>query len=528
MLNCNTELCDLDEHINGGNEATATLNAERWLYIPSTLEGFVQTSARPAYIRTAQGEMEHKVLVFHGYQKIQVQERVCCKCGGKMHVHKKGLRKLTDVPRGDFYSMIEVEVVSLRCVECRHVQWQVLPYQMEGARITKNAEEYIRTLLARQEFSNTAIAELTGVCRNTIKLIDFRRLTVLYTTVDENGKPVLNKPTHLVRILAIDEFLLHSGNQFATHIIDHHTGEILWIAHGKKKQVVYDFIEHVGLEWMQHVEALACDMNSDFEEAFLEKCPHMKIVYDHFHIVKNFNEKVIDEVRKDEVDKLKEEGKDAEAKAFKGTKYLLMETAKSRADHDERAKAGETKGTDSQLFNLSSHKMNANHQERYEAIISKNKLLFSADLVKEELAYLYGSFKTANGEIEYNCKDPEEMRKRIENIITICEGTGNPHFRRFAKLLRNHIDGIVAFAELHITSGKMEGINNRIKTLRRISYGISDDEYFFLKIIDMSRSKLATKARAAARREAIKRDGFTKATRKTLVIQAIIPTPNAI
>ena len=37
---------------------------------------------------------------------------------------------------------------------------------------------------------------------------------------------------------------------------------------GKKKQVVYDFIEHVGLEWMSHVEAVACDMNSDFEEAF--------------------------------------------------------------------------------------------------------------------------------------------------------------------------------------------------------------------------------------------------------------------
>ena len=45
-------------------------------------------------------------------------------------------------------------------------------------------------------------------------------------------------------------------------------GHILWIAEGKKKQVVYDFIKHVGLEWMSHVEAVALDMNSDFQEAF--------------------------------------------------------------------------------------------------------------------------------------------------------------------------------------------------------------------------------------------------------------------
>ncbi len=58
---------------------------------------------------------------------------------------------------------------------------------------------------------------------------------------------------------------LHDGYKFATHIIDMETGHILWIAHGKKKQVVYDFIEYVGLKWMSHVKAVARDMNSDFE-----------------------------------------------------------------------------------------------------------------------------------------------------------------------------------------------------------------------------------------------------------------------
>lgn len=97
----------------------------------------------------------------------------------------------------------------------------------------------------------------------------------------------------------IDEFKLHNNYRYATHIIDGETGHILWIGHGKRKQIVYDFIHHVGMEWMEHVEAIACDMNSDFQEAFEEKCEWIQPVFDRFHIVKNFNDKVIGEVRKD-------------------------------------------------------------------------------------------------------------------------------------------------------------------------------------------------------------------------------------
>ncbi|QUC04101.1 transposase [Atopobium sp. oral taxon 416] len=61
-------------------------------------------------------------------------------------------------------------------------------------------------------------------------------------------------------------------------------------------------------EWMSNVETIACDMNADFECAFLKRFLHLDIVYDCFHIVKNFNEKVICKVRKDKQARLKEQG----------------------------------------------------------------------------------------------------------------------------------------------------------------------------------------------------------------------------
>ena len=115
------------------------------------------------------------------------------------------------------------------------------------------------------------------------------------------------------------------------------------------------------------------------------------------------------------------------------------------------------------------------NQERYEALLKSNRLLFTADLVKEMLVDAY----KADSEIH--------MAEKITAIIDTCNATGNSHFLWFAKLLDSHFEGIIAHASLPISSGRMEGINNKIKTLRRQAYGLPDDEYFFLKLIDSSR-----------------------------------------
>ena len=71
------------------------------------------------------------------------------------------------------------------------------------------------------------------------------------------------------------------------------------------------------------------------------------------------------------------------------------------------------------------------------------------------------------------------MLDSISNIIKICKGTGNAHFQWFARLLSNHIEGIITHAIYKVTNGKIKGINQRIKTLRRKCYGRPKDLYFF-------------------------------------------------
>lgn len=162
--------------------------------------------------------------------------------------------------------------------------------------ITNKLYEYIVHEMSQ---GKTIIEEAvaTVVHRNIVKEIDFLNLLSRYTYVNDKGKLSFSKPDVQATILGIDEFKLHYSHKFVMIKVDMNTGYILWVQEGKKKQVVYDFINHVGLDYMSKVKAISADMNSDFAEAFKERCSHLDIVYDHFHIVKNFNDKVISRIR---------------------------------------------------------------------------------------------------------------------------------------------------------------------------------------------------------------------------------------
>ena len=79
------------------------------------------------------------------------------------------------------------------------------------------------------------------------------------------------------------------------------------------------------------------------------------------------------------------------------------------------------------------------------------------------------------------------MANGISGIMDICKASKNKHLRWFKRLLDNHFEGIIAHATYDISAGKIERINNKIKTVRRQGYGYSGDDYFFFKLFDASR-----------------------------------------
>ena len=395
-----------------------------------------------------------------------------CSCGQRMHINSHPDIYIRHLSIGGNLSGLLFPHNQLRCPKCGKTKSQFISFKADGHLITEALHQYVRDLLAAGTYTNKQVAEITGLDKNVIKAIDKKRLQELYTT---DGGKKLKKPEKQAKYLGIDEFKLHNGRRYATHIIDLETGHVLWIQNGKKKQVVYDFIEHVGMEWMDGVEAVACDMNSDFQEAFEEMCPWIQPVFDYFHIIKNFNDKVVSEVRKDEQRRLYEEGNIDAARALKKTRYILMSNRSTLQKKDEDAASDRVIHKGSPLFKTEDIKRKSGYEATYDELLKENKLLFTLDLIKEKLSSAY------------SLVDEAQMAEAVIDIIDICSATGNKHLLWFGKLLDSHFEGIIAHATYKISAGKIEGINQKIKTLRRHGYGYPDDEYFFLKIMDMSR-----------------------------------------
>ena len=89
---------------------------------------------------------------------------------------------------------------------------------------------------------------------------------------------------------------------------------------------------------MDNVEAVACDMNSVYQDVFEDCCPHIQVVFYYFCIRKNYNDKVVAEVRKDEQRRLYSEGRKEEARMLKNTKYILTSNRQTLRKKDDKAK----------------------------------------------------------------------------------------------------------------------------------------------------------------------------------------------
>lgn len=436
-----------------------------FLQIPSCLYGFTNVSTSSCTTKSGRN-----AFLFEGTLDAYEESLTCDNCGSRMHINNHPSITLRHLPFGSTLTSVRFPRNQYFCPVCHSTKMQFISFKASGHRITEELYQYTRDLLALGIYTNKEVAELTGLGKNTVKDIDKQRLQELYTIDDK-----LIKPEKPAKYLGIDEFKLHNGYRYATHIIDMETGHILWVAGGKKKQVVYDFIEHVGLKWMDGVEAVACDMNSDFQEAFEEKCPHIQPVFDYFHIVKNFNDKVVSEVRKDEQRRLTEEGDIEAAKSLKKTRYILTSSRDTLKKKDDDAAKERVIHKGSELFKTEDIMRKTGYEECYDSLISQNKLLFTLDLIKEKL------------KLAYSRDDECLMAEDIIAIMDMCKATNNPHLLWFERLLDSHFEGIIAHATYKISAGKIEGINNKIKTLRRQAYGYPDDEYFFLKLFDMSR-----------------------------------------
>lgn len=250
-----------------------------------------------------------------------------------------------------------------------------------------------------------------------------------------------------VEYIAIDEFSIRKGHTYMTVVMDLVTKRVIYVGQGRSAEVLTPLFERLKKENIK-LKAIAMDMWPAYIQAVTSYFPDVPIVFDRFHIEKNLNQ-VLSDVRRgifrDEVDLNKR-------KLIKGTRWLLLKDSQNLAEEK-------------------------NEKQKLELALSINKPLAMAYYLKEELRLLW------------KLNTVEKAKTFLGKWAAKAIASGIKGLIKFAHSLLSHRSGIFNWFENRISTGPLEGTNNKIKVLKRKAYGYRDNDYFILKIYNLHAKK---------------------------------------
>ena len=362
----------------------------------------------------------------------------CAQCKHR-HVIRKGNceRWLRTVPIGFKPLWIVVDVPRVQCRKCGCVRRIKLSIAQPRRWHTRKFERYVQSLARMMTMLD--VSTLLGIGWDTVKDIFKRDLKHRF----EN--PNLSK----LKYIAIDEISVRKGHKYITLVMDLKSGAVVFVGDGKGAAALQPFWSR-----LKHskatIKAVATDLSAAYIGAVLENLPKVPLVFDHFHVVKLMNDKLT-KVRR----KLHREMKDAMGKdVLKGTRWLLLKNPE----------------------NLNSEK---DEQEHLEEALRLNKPLATAYYLKEDLRQIWSQ------------PSKEDAETFLKSWISRARASGIAPLKTMANTLATHNFGILAWYDHPISSGPMEGTNNKIKTMKRQAYGYRDLEFFKLRIMGIHEAKYA-------------------------------------
>ena len=242
-----------------------------------------------------------------------------------------------------------------------------------------------------------------------------------------------------VRVIGIDEVSRRKGQVYLTVVYDLERRVLLWVGDERTEEAVRPFFtKEMGLRRCRTLQIVCMDMWAAYANLVREHAPNAQILFDRFHIVKHLNE-AVDAVRRDLWRRLTAK----ERTTFKGTRWLLLKNP----------------------WNLT-----GNQKERLSTLVQWNTPLVRAWYLKEAF------------QLFWDYKQPWRAKQHLTKWIHSAMRSKLEPFKKFAQMLRSHLDGILAWTKARVSNGAVEGMNNKIKSISHRSFGFRTAENFIAAI----------------------------------------------
>lgn len=367
------------------------------------------------------------------------EDKLPCSSCRSWNIIKSGTKErlFKTIPIGKKEVYLLAVIQRIKCKDCHLIRQEQISFAEEKKSYTRSLKRYILELSRIGTIQD--VSNHLNVSWDLVKEVQKDYLQAHYSSPNIDG----------VKHIAIDEFAVKKGHKYMTVVLDLDTGIIIYVGEGKGADALDSFWKRVKRNKV-NIEAVSIDMSPAYISAVTSNIPEAQIVFDHFHVIKLLN----DELSKLRRELYKWETELNKKQLLKGTRWLLVKNNENLNDQYQE-------------------------QKRLKEALSINEPLAIAYYLKEDLKLLW----------EQDSKDKAE--KFLGKWVAKAFASKVPRIKKFANTLLAHRTGIFAWYDYPISTGPLEGINNKIKTMKRQAYGFRDMEFFKLKIYSLHEKKYA-------------------------------------
>lgn len=236
-----------------------------------------------------------------------------------------------------------------------------------------------------------------------------------------------HRPWHALHVLGIDEVSRRKGQQYLTIVYDLDRRRVVWVGRDRTTDTMERFLTWLGPRRARAIHTVCCDMWAVYIDAVRTHLPQATIVFDRFHLSQHLG-RAVDDVRRQTWRQMA----GREKVEFKRTRFLWL-TNPENLQREERT--------------------------RLSALLRLNSPIVKAYLLKEDLRRFWDYRSTAWAEAHLRQWLWRAAHSRLEP------------FKKLARMLRTHLDGVLAWTRIRVTNGALEGMNNKVKVISHRAYG---------------------------------------------------------
>jgi transposase len=373
--------------------------------------------------------------IIHHLQKRE--EKIRCECCHSHVVTRNGfkIREIRTVNIGRKQVILQVKVQRLKCRTCGADVYEDLHFVTGKQRYTHRLARLAVELLHRMTIKDAA--HYLGLSWDTVKDIHKNYLRHKFSHIELKD----------VRHIGIDEFAVRKGHDYLTIVVDMESGAIIHVGDGKGTDALEKFWPKLKRSGAT-IESVSSDMSAAFISAIRENLPGAVHVYDHFHVQKLAGE-AMDRIRREVYH---QESDLEKRKIIKGTRWLLLRHDKDAYTKDEK--------------------------KRLDSVLRMNEPLGKAYILNEYLQEVWKQDSYEEGEAVLDDWIKQARESKVPTLVKL--GNSIAAFRT----------GILAYYKCRTSNAKVEGINNKIKVLKRNAYGYRDIAYFKLRLFNLHNDKI--------------------------------------